>query len=44
MYCYGCTTKGMIEMDGVDYWSTFDKKNLYHSTGQFAKTSGLSQN
>lgn len=43
MYCYGCATKGMIEMDGADYRSTFDKKNLYYSTGQFAKTSGLSQ-
>jgi len=26
----------MIEMDGADYRSTFDK-NLYYSTGQFAK-------
>ena len=26
MYCYGCTTKGMIEMDGAGYRSTFDKK------------------
>ena len=26
VHCYGCTTKGMVEMDGADYWSTFDKK------------------
>ena len=26
VYCYGCTTKGVIEMDGADYRSTFNKK------------------
>jgi len=37
VYCYSCTTKGMVEMDGADYRSTFDKKNLYYSAEQFAK-------